>query len=100
MSPYLITHNRDLLFKGDQVEQDYNFIDYWFGEPARPIHARHYLRDERVTVDLPTPEGVSMSLDQLRAAFPPEILCYLQKRFDQIEVRTDDGYVELWSSRK
>ena len=64
IQPYLITHNRDQFRRGSQLEQDYNFIDYWFGDPASPIRARYYLRsEESVGVILPGDAGERLSLD-------------------------------------
>ena len=95
--PFLITHKRDQLRDGQEVVQDYNFIDYWFGDPASPLHARHYLRDDGVFVTLPHEAGEKLTLDEVRARFPSDVLCYLQKRFDRIEVLLQDGYQEIWS---
>lgn len=98
--PYLITHNRDQLREGDAVVQNYNFIDYWFGEPAAPIRARFYL-DERgkVGVIFPGSADGPLSLAQARERMPANVLCYLQRRFDRIEVLATEGYELLWSIR-
>ena len=96
-APFLITHNRDEIRQGAQLQQDYNFIDYWFGNPAFPVRARHYLRADGVSVSLPAGDGQQWTLEAARSALPPEILCYLQKRFDRIEILVEDGYAELWS---
>ncbi|MGQ0661596.1 hypothetical protein [Sphingosinicella sp.] len=97
IQPYLITHNRDQIRRGGQLEQDYNHIDYWFGDPSHPIRARYYFRhDESVQVDLPADAGNRFSLAEVRERFPADILCYLQRRFDRIEVLVEDGYRELW----
>jgi hypothetical protein len=96
--PYLITHNRDQIRRGRGLEQDYNFIDYWFGDPGSPIRARYYLRsDESVSVNLPGDAATRLSLAEIRARFPADVLCYLQRRFDRIEVLVADGYQELWA---
>jgi hypothetical protein len=98
IEPYLITHNRDQIRRGAGLEQDYNFIDYWFGDPGNPIRARYYLRrDESVAVDLPGDAATRLSLEEIRARFPADVLCYLQSRFDRIEVHVADGYQELWA---
>ena len=52
--PYKIAHNRDMMFSGSRLEQDYNFIDYFFGDPGEPIRARYYLLDDEVSVAMPT----------------------------------------------
>jgi hypothetical protein len=97
VEPFLITHKRDQIRDKDGLVQDYNFIDYWFGQPASPIHARHYLGDNHVYVDVPVAEGERLSIETVQAYFPSDVLCYLQKRFDRIEVLVDGGYRELWS---
>jgi hypothetical protein len=94
VDPYLITHSRDQIRSNGELEQDYNFIDYWFGEPSSPIQARHYLGDDSVNLILPTAE---ISLEQAKAYTPPETVCYLQKRFSRIDILTDAGYEEFWS---
>lgn len=94
--PFRIQHNRDQIRDGDELTQDYNFIDYFFGDPSDPTHARHYLLDDHVSVDLPTASKV-IALQDARKAFPPDILCYLQKRFPKIKVLVAEGYKELWS---
>lgn len=97
IQPFLITHNRDHIRQNAEVVQDYNFIDYWFGDPAHPIRARYYLRDdESVLVDLPGDAGERFSLEEIRSRFPSDVLCYLQRRFDRITVLVDGGYEELW----
>lgn len=96
--PYKMAHNRDLMMSGDQVEQDYNFIDYWFGDPALPVLARHYLDDRHVSVELPIEEGQSLSINEAKEAFPNQVLSYLQRRFDSIEVLVDTGYQTIWST--
>jgi hypothetical protein len=98
IQPYLITHNRDQFRRGPDLEQDYNFIDYWFGDPASPIRARYYLRNEEsVGVILPGDAGQRLSLAEVRERFPADVLCYLQRRFEKIEVLVTDGYRELWA---
>ncbi len=96
--PYLITHNRDHIRRGTEVEQDYNFIDYWFGDPANPVRARYYLRnDESVAVHLPSDASSRFTLEEVRARFPAGVLCYLQRRFSRVDVLLEGGYRELWS---
>jgi hypothetical protein len=90
-----MSHHRDHFIDGDELVQDYNFIDYEFGDPARPLRARHYLNEDSVFVDLPGERPATLALAQ--AAFPPDLLCYFQKRFPVIEVLVADGYKEIWS---
>jgi hypothetical protein len=94
--PYLITHDRDQFRDNGQLEEDYNFINYWFGEPAAPIQARHYLGSDEVSVILPGVAGKGVSLDEAKAAMPDGVLCYLQTRFAKVDVLTASGYEAVW----
>lgn len=95
--PYLITHNRDQIRTGDELTQDYNFLDYWFGEPAFPIRVRYYFRnDEGVQIILPGSIQTPLSLAEARERMPSDVMCYLQRRFDRIEVLVAEGYELLW----
>jgi hypothetical protein len=96
IQPFRVAHDRDQIRRGANVEQDYNYVVYWFGDPSSPIQARYYLRnDEGVGVILPG-DSARLSLAQARERFPADVLCYLQRRFDRIEVLVADGYRELW----
>lgn len=96
--PISIRHDRDEIWDGGDIVQSYSFIDYLFGDSANPIPARYYLGDQEVMVDIPSDRP--LSLDQARAAFPPEVLCYLQKRYERIDVLVEDGYQSVWSRRR
>lgn len=95
--PYRMAHNRDLMMNHGIVEQDYNFIDYWFGDPADPVTARYYLGAAEISVAL-SANGAPMSLADARMALPPAILLYLQKRFETIRVLVATGYEILWTA--
>lgn len=94
--PFRMAHNRDLIVNGGQVEQDYNFIDYWFGDPDQPVRARHYLSDWDVSIILPQHGEAALPVEQAKAAVPPNVLLYLQKRFGAIRVLADSGYETIW----
>ncbi|ATY33759.1 hypothetical protein [Sphingomonas psychrotolerans] len=97
-APFRIEHGRDMMFNDGELEQDYNFIDYFFGDPDAPIRARHYLHDEHVSVVLPSlPSNVTLA--QVGAFFPSDTLQYLQRRFASVQVLTAEGYSELWAPR-
>lgn len=85
-----------MMFKGGALEQDYNFVDYLFGDPGNPTHARYYLADDHVSVDLPNLPA-NATIEQAREAFPVGVLQYLQRRFNTVHVLTRDGYRELWA---
>ena len=93
--PFRIAHNRDMMFNHGGLEQDYNFIDYFFGDADDPIHARYYLKDDHVSVDLPK-AGRVQTLNDAQSAFPTDALAYLQKRFLRIDVLVAEGYTEFW----
>lgn len=93
--PFKMAHNRDLMVDAGQIAQDYNFIDYWFGDPAAPVTARYYLGDDEISVDLPSGDR-SLTLVEAKAAFPRDVLLYLQKRFGTIRVLVDTGYEVIW----
>jgi hypothetical protein len=95
--PYSITHNRDLIVDVSGVVQDYNYISYWFGDPDDPIQARYYLGEREVNVIVPMPDVERPTLNDAQNSLPAEVLCYLQRRFEQVDVLVDSGYVELWS---
>lgn len=95
--PYLITHDRDQFRQGGALEEDYNFIVYWFGNPATPIQARHYLKSDEVSIILLAARGGEIDLAKAKEAIPSEVMCYLQKRFSKIDVLTSNGYEEVWS---
>ncbi|MCH7861889.1 hypothetical protein ACQKOH_21645 [Sphingomonas sp. NPDC092331] len=96
-APFRITHGRDMMFDHGELVQDYNFLDYFFGDPAAPVRARHYLGERSVAAYLPgLPEDANLA--QARAAFPEDVLRYLQRRFNAVEVLTGEGYCELWAS--
>ena len=92
----LITHDRDQFRDDGQLEQDYNLINYWFGDPAAPIQARHYLGSYEVSVILPGAAESGVSLDEAKAAMPDGVLCYLQTRFAKVDVLTASGYEAVW----
>lgn len=96
-APFRIAHGRDMMFDHGELVQDYNFLDYFFGDPAAPVRARHYLGERSVAVYLPgLPEDANLA--QARAAFPEDALRYLRRRFHAIEVLTGEGYCELWTA--
>jgi hypothetical protein len=96
-TPFKITHNRDMMFDGDQLQQDYNFIDYWFGDPAAPYRARHYLGDDEVSIFLTEKDGIPITVEAALTLLPNDVLDYCRRRFGVVKVLTQDGYVEIES---
>jgi len=94
-----IVHNRDHFRDRGAVVQNYNFLDYRFS--SRPaLRVRVYL-DNPSTVFVDSPGSRIRGLADLRAAAGDEIVCYLQKRFESIEVLSDDhGYRPAWRARR
>jgi hypothetical protein len=90
--PLSITHARDIIAFGGQVEQDYRFLIYQFQGPQGTIDARMYL-DEPWTVSIINPLAGE--------PVPADVLVYLQQRFDHIrQLGGPDGYTHIWSKPK
>lgn len=84
MTTPAITHLRDLVTDdAGQVEQDYNYLVYDFGDD---MIARAYLdTSHRVAV--------------MRAGPVPEaVLAYLRARFDVIDQLGPTGYQSIWTA--
>jgi hypothetical protein len=87
--PVSITHARDTIIFAGRVEQDYRFLTYRFAGEGVEVEARMYLDD---------PWTVSVSLPVVGTAIPPQVLAYLQKRFNLVrQLGGPDGYNEIWS---
>jgi hypothetical protein len=94
--PIAIEHNRDMMFSGGQLEQDYNFLDYRFAGGEGGISARAYLYGlSEVSLEL---GGAAPQTAQEALALVPEpVLRYLQKRYGTIKVLTRRGHETLWT---
>ena len=86
-TPFAMRHDRDFMMRGEQVEQDYNFITYFFGDPEKPVQARIYLDD---------PSAVSVIPVDQASCIPDEVMLFLKKRFRKISVLGDEGYTRVW----
>lgn len=93
--PFRVTHDRDMMFDHGDCVQDYNFIDYFFGPEDQPIRCRHYLGDDHVSVFLPL-EGVPKTSAEVTQRLPVDVLNYLRRRFQRVQVMMVDGYREIW----
>jgi hypothetical protein len=99
LEPTKISHNRDVIYIDGQLEQDYNFIDYFFGFGENQVSARFYL--DEVEVKIGFPEGAKMYSSAKAAGehLDPKILLYFQKRFRSIAIITSNGYKTLWKRK-
>jgi hypothetical protein len=95
IEPFRINHNRDMMFEGDGLMQDYNFIDYLFGDPAHPVRGRHYLGDDGVSISLPNTVAIQETCAAALALLPDDILHYFQRRFGRVSIMTTQGYADL-----
>lgn len=94
IAPLRIEHRCEALFDGDQLEEVYNYLLYEFGAGGRTYWARAYL-DEIGTVSLYGPSASQGSRKRLKEPIAPEILAYLRRRFQTIQILENDGYVPL-----
>jgi hypothetical protein len=86
--PIAITHARDTIVLGGQLEQDYRFLNYRFRGHTGEIVARVYLDD---VWEISITEPVDL------AALPDDVMAYLQKRFRVIkQLSGAEGYRVIW----
>lgn len=93
-APFAIAHAREVMMDAGELLQDYNYLTYAFGDPARPIVARHYLGDREVGVALPG--DPPRDAHTAAATLPPEVLAWLRQRFEGVTVLTQAGYKAIW----
>ena len=93
--PVRIVHNRDSIVQGNEVVQDYNFLDYEFENVGRRLVARTYLFDPLVVYVRTGGETQPQDAAVARPMISDQVLCYLQKRFGEIQVMTTEGYVRI-----
>jgi hypothetical protein len=98
IEPFRITHNRDMMFEGDGLMQDYNFIDYLFGDPEHPVRGRHYLGDDGVCIFLPDTVEIPATTKAALTLLPQDILHYFQRRFGRVSIMTNEGYADISSA--
>jgi hypothetical protein len=85
-----ISHHRDMLVFGGNVEQDYRFLTYHFPNATGHVVATVYLDD---TYCIKITEPVFGN------PIPEKILFYMQRRFREIiQLGGSNGYVRLWKS--
>jgi hypothetical protein len=94
-APFKIVHDRDMMFDHGALVQDYNFIDYFFGDPEKPIRARHYLGDDHISVSY-AGDTPAKTKEAAKRHVPEAVLAYLQHRFNRIDVMMAEGYQEIW----
>ena len=98
IEPFRITHDRDMMFDGGGLVQDYNFICYWFGDPEHPVRARHYFGDAHIGIALPDNVAVQATADGAAKLLPPGVLNYCQRRFAAVTIMTREGYADVWGT--
>lgn len=96
VEPFEISHDRDTFYEGTELQQDYNFINYLFGDESDPLYARHYLNSREVSIILPESAGIFESSIEAQKSISPSVLCYLKKRFSKGSVLLEDGYMNIW----
>lgn len=96
VTPTSIEHKVDVIARGGQIEQYYNFIDYHFELADAYYRARTYI-DEIDRVALYGPfearKGVEPSAPSTKH---DEVLRYLKRRFLRIDELGQSGYETIW----
>ena len=88
IEPVRIEHGCDDLWLGEQLENRYNFFDYFFEEKGLGIRARAYLDDIATVVVFPalllnSDQGVAAQVDA--PEFRAKTIVYLRGRYRRIE---------------
>jgi hypothetical protein len=99
IEPTKISHHRDVIYIDGRLEQDYNFIDYVFGNGPSQVSARFYLDEVEVKIGLTEGAKVYSSAKAAGEHLDPKILLYFQKRFRSIAIITSNGYETLWKRK-
>jgi hypothetical protein len=86
--PDSIIHGRDTCIENERVLCDYNFLVYYFIGKLGNVRARTYLDDMHV-ISILTPSD--------EALIDADIMLYLQRRFDKIDILREGGYKKLWT---
>jgi hypothetical protein len=86
--PVSIIHGRDTCIENERVLCDYNFLDYYFTGKLGNVWARAYL-DVIQEISIRTPSD--------EALIDADIMLYLQRRFDKIDILREGGYKKLWT---
>jgi hypothetical protein len=95
IEPFRISHDRDMMFDGGALVQDYNFIDYFFGDPKHPICGRHYIGDSHVSISFAGSVPLEATPQSAASHVPHEVLRYFRRRFPSVSILTAEGYLEL-----
>ena len=89
--PVSITRGRDTCIENDRVICDYNFLDYRFNGQLSTVWARVYT-DEMHLISIRSPSDAAFIDD--------EIMAYLQRRFEKIDIlKEEQGYKRLWARK-
>lgn|GEM_PF-1968646 len=96
ITPQSISHNVDAIYRGEQAEQIYNFIDYHFEQADQYIRARTYV-DEIDAVVIYGPFASAETLEPVENdAFKDAVLSYLKRRFLKIEELGGENFQVVW----
>lgn len=96
VTPQFISHDVDAIYRGEQVEQIYNFIDYHFEQSGQYMRARTYIHEiEAVAVYGPYASAESLEPVE-NDAFKNAVLSYLKRRFFKIEELADEDFQVIW----
>ncbi len=88
--PLSIIHARDQVIIDGEVEQDYQFLTYAFASATGTVMARCYLDTFR---------EVSIQTPMVGAEIAPDIMAYLQARFESIQqLGGPEGYTRIWTA--
>jgi hypothetical protein len=87
IQPVRIEHSIDEVWRGDQLEQYYNFLDYHFERDGAYCRARSYADDFRDVV-LYGPFEEQGSIRKVNSPdFERDVLRYLERRFLKVSRR-------------
>lgn len=96
ISPVRITHGCDQLWRGDRLEQRYNFLDYEFETEAHRYRARAYLDDiQTVSIFGPFEKATTILTAAVGVEIDHRVLAYLRRRYAVIKKPSPDGYVPV-----
>lgn len=92
--PVRITHNCEQIWDGDSLEQDYNYLVYWFETEQHQYSARSYLHEmHTVAVYGPFERDSANPAPLENVEIDQRVLAYLRRRYAEITRLRPTGYV-------